>query len=103
MKNKYTGKKEYVEYENGKRVLLDEDDSPPMTDEEWAKAKPAEKMLPPAFVKAMREGRVGRPSQGKTPVSVRLDDDVLAKLKQGGKGWQTRLNAILAEHFDLRS
>jgi uncharacterized protein (DUF4415 family) len=31
----------------------------------------------------------------KVPVSCKLDADILAWLKSGGKGYQTRLNAIL--------
>ena len=36
--NKYTGKEEYVVYDDGTRVLLDEDDSPPFTEEELKNA-----------------------------------------------------------------
>lgn len=31
----------------------------------------------------------------KTAVSIRIDNDVLAALKAGGKGYQTRINEIL--------
>ena len=45
----------------------------------------------------------GRPfsSNPKTAISVRLDSDVVAALKAGGKGWQTRLNATLREALNL--
>ena len=33
----------------------------------------------------------------KEPVYLRLDADILAALRQTGKGWQTRVNAILRE------
>ncbi|MGV6987413.1 BrnA antitoxin family protein [Testudinibacter sp. P80/BLE/0925] len=33
----------------------------------------------------------------KTPVTVRFDSDILAWLKLKGKGYQTRMNAILRE------
>ncbi len=41
--------------------------------------------------------RRGRPPTGnaKPVVSLRLDVDVLAKLREGGPGWQTRVNDIL--------
>ncbi len=38
----------------------------------------------------------------KKSTTVRIDSDVLAWLKRGGKGYQTRLNAILREAM-LRS
>lgn len=33
----------------------------------------------------------------KSPVKLRLDPDVLAALRATGKGWQTRVNALLRE------
>jgi len=36
----------------------------------------------------------------KAQVTVRLDADVLAWLRAGGAGWQTRLNAILRAEMD---
>lgn len=33
----------------------------------------------------------------KSPVKLRLDPDVLAALRGTGKGWQTRVNALLRE------
>jgi uncharacterized protein (DUF4415 family) len=38
-------------------------------------------------------GRFYKPT--KTSTTVRIDSDVLAWLKGGGKGYQTKLNAIL--------
>jgi uncharacterized protein (DUF4415 family) len=32
---------------------------------------------------------------GKAALSIRVDADVLAFFKEGGKGWQTRMNAVL--------
>lgn len=32
---------------------------------------------------------------GKATLSIRLDDDVLAFFKAGGRGYQTRINAVL--------
>jgi uncharacterized protein (DUF4415 family) len=33
----------------------------------------------------------------KSPVKLRLDPDVLAALRATGRGWQTRVNALLRE------
>ncbi|MBU3694020.1 MAG: toxin-antitoxin system, antitoxin component [Rhodocyclaceae bacterium] len=59
---------------------IDYSDIPELDDAFWARAVPN-----PFF----------RPV--KTHASVRIDADVLAWLKSGGKGYQTRLNAILRE------
>ena len=37
----------------------------------------------------------------KEPVSIRLDRDVVAELRRGGRGWQTRLNAMLRDALSL--
>jgi uncharacterized protein (DUF4415 family) len=66
-------------------------DARPMTDEE--------------FVRAQELGakRIGRPrsTNPKVPVNVRLDAEVLESLKAGGRGWQTRMNAILRRALGL--
>jgi uncharacterized protein (DUF4415 family) len=44
------------------------------------------------------ERRVGRPTLGdkkRQHVSLRLDPEVIAKFKATGKGWQSRINAVL--------
>ena len=40
---------------------------------------------------------------GKKQVTVRLDSDVLAWLKDQGKGYQTRINAILRAYYDAHA
>ncbi len=55
------------------------------------------------FDRAMSWGQyrrsVGRPSldpsQVKQRITIRLDQDVLSKLRATGPGWQTRINEIL--------
>jgi len=44
----------------------------------------------------MRRAR-GRPKSvaAKEQISVRLDPDVLAKLREAGPGWQTQINVLL--------
>ena len=45
----------------------------------------------------------GRPklSDAKRPVSLRLDPDVLAHFRRGGRGWQSRINAVLRKAAKL--
>ena len=57
---------------------IDYSDIAPLDEAFWERAKPN------PFFKPV-----------KTPTSVRLDSDVLAWLKSQGKGYQTRMNAIL--------
>lgn len=58
--------------------LIDASDAPELTAEQWESAV---------------RGRFYRPL--KRQVTARLDADVLAWLKSGGRGYQTRMNAIL--------
>ncbi len=47
--------------------------------------------------------RRGRPpsSSRKRPVNLRLDPDVLAHFRQSGRGWQSRINAVLRKAAKL--
>jgi uncharacterized protein (DUF4415 family) len=42
-----------------------------------------------------KRGRGKQKTPTKVPVSMRLDDDVLAFYRAHGRGWQTRANAVL--------
>lgn len=57
---------------------IDTSDIPELSDEQWTSAV---------------RGRFYRPI--KQQITARLDADVLAWLKAGGQGYQTRMNAIL--------
>jgi len=57
---------------------IDTSDIPEMTDEQWKRA---------------RRGHFYRPR--KQQITARVDADVLAWLKAQGKGYQSRINAIL--------
>ncbi|TKA96451.1 hypothetical protein FAZ78_11395 [Cereibacter changlensis] len=71
------------------------------TDEDFAGARPVTDF--PELVEILR--RHGRPvlpeEERKQRVTMYLDRDVLARLKAGGKGWQTRANAKLREALGL--
>ncbi len=58
------------------RNAADDPDNPPWTEEDWKNA------------------RVVWP-QGKAPVTLRLDKDIIAWFKARGRGYQTRINAVL--------
>lgn len=80
----------------GKSTWTDPDDAPELTDEFF---KQAEVFHGDTFV---RRGR-GRPKlpTAKEQISVRLDPDVLAKLREVGPGWQSQINAILRHALEL--
>lgn len=64
-------------------AAMSDPDAMPLTDVEWAQAKPLV--------------RRGRPlgSGTKTQITLRLDVDVVDKFKASGDGWQTRINEAL--------
>ena len=56
----------------------------------------------PEIVRAYREGKLTLPAHvrrehPKTRVTIRLDADLVARLRAGGPGWQTHANAVLRE------
>lgn len=69
-------------YEQRDKRLDNDPDAPTLPPEYWAKAT---------------VGKYYRPM--KTPVSLRIDNDVLAWLKSQGEGHLTRINEILRERM----
>jgi uncharacterized protein (DUF4415 family) len=67
-------------------------DNPELTLEQLAQMRP--------FRELQAERRLGRPKSAvhKEPVTVRLDPEVVEFFRSGGPGWQTRMNAALAEY-----
>ena len=82
----------------GSAEWTDPDDAPELTAELRDKA---EEFHGDTFV---RRGR-GRPKSDATKeqISVRLDPDVVAKLREGGPGWQSRINALLRQALGLEA
>ena len=75
-----------------------EDDSPELTDEDFANAEVwhGNKFL--GHGRDFKNGRrIGRPkgSGTKEMVTLRIDRDILDRFRAGGPGWQTRLNDVL--------
>jgi uncharacterized protein (DUF4415 family) len=54
----------------------------------------------PELSEAFWENAEVRLPETKTAVYIRLDGDVLAWLKNQGKGYQTRINAILRSYYE---
>jgi uncharacterized protein (DUF4415 family) len=72
------------------------DENPEWSARDFANAKPAPEVLP-AEVIAQFRNKGGRPraEHPKLAVKLRIDADVLARFRESGPGWQTRINGIL--------
>jgi uncharacterized protein (DUF4415 family) len=77
---------------------VDPDDAPEWTEDMFERAEFAVggKVLRPATGTVRGPGRP-RAEKPKMQVSVRLDQDVLAGLRNTGPGWQNRMNEALRE------
>jgi uncharacterized protein (DUF4415 family) len=72
----------------------DDVESPELTAEEFAKAKPFAEALPD-LAASIRKGRGPNKAPTKKLVSIRLSGSVIDKYKSGGEGWQSRIDADL--------
>ena len=87
---------------NAPKSYIDEDGEAIELDEQWFRE--AGKLDDfPDLARAVRGA--GRPplpeAEKKKRVTLHLDPDVIARLKEGGKGWQTRANAALRDVLGL--
>lgn len=90
-----------------KKININKGGFPPLTDEQKRRletlAKQPESDIDTSDIPELSadewntavKGRFCKPT--KQPATVRLDSDVLAWLKSQGRGYQTRLNAILRQ------
>lgn len=62
-------------------------------------ARPATE-VDPELVEWSRRTRGKQKSPTKVFVGIRLDADIVAHFREGGKGWQTRLNEALRQAID---
>ena len=83
-------------------MIASDPDAPEATDAQLAQARPFAEAFP-ALAEALRRNAGGRPrvDQPKVAVSLRLDQDVLARFKASGPGWQTRMNRALRDAAGL--
>ena len=86
------------------KAIAEDPDTHELDDEWFARAKPVW-AFPELVAVLQHHGKLGRPplaeAEKKQRVTLYLDPDVLASLKQGGKGWQTRANAALRKALGL--
>lgn len=77
--------------------IADDADAPELTEEDFARMRPAREVLPPDLYANLTKNKGGRPKAEvtKVPVTLRVDPDTLAAYKATGAGWQTRMNEAL--------
>ncbi len=94
----------------GRRVRVRLEDLPPLTEAEREELrqladKPDEDIdfsdIPELTEEDFARG-VWRSGEPKQQVTVRLDRDILDFFKQGGRGYQTRINAVLRAFVDAQ-
>lgn len=56
--------------------------------------------IPEASENFWKQAQVRWPDQPKTPLNMRLDADVVAWFRSQGKGYQTRINAVLRSFYE---
>ena len=80
------------ESDAGSGEWVDPDDAPELTETFFADA---ETFQGDKFVKRGRGRPPGATGNAKELISVRLSRDVLAKLREAGPGWQSRVDVLL--------
>ena len=79
-----------------RKAVIFDDDNPEWTVEDFARATPGADM--PAHILAAFPKTRGRPTgSNKQLVSLRIDRDVIARFRETGPGWQSRINEVLRE------
>lgn len=80
---------------------LIDDENPELTDEWFARARPAADVLREQFgaeaVAHLLKPKRGRPPKAKVkrPINIRLSPEVLEYFRATGPGWQTRVDEVL--------
>jgi len=71
-------------------------DNPELTAADIAAARPFAEVFP-ELAATMRGGRGPQKMPTKVSTTIRLSPEVIAHFKQGGTGWQARIDAALKE------
>lgn len=87
----------WVDTATGELIGPDPEIERPRTDEDFARAKRTPMVLPEAIAK-LRRAR--GPARTKEAISIRLDMDLVEKLRASGPGWQSRVNDALREWIE---
>jgi uncharacterized protein (DUF4415 family) len=77
------------------RGIAEEPDNPQLTDEDLARTRPARETHPELVEDQLRRKRGKRKAPTKVLVSLRLERDVVERLRASGRGWPSRANEML--------
>ena len=72
-----------------------DDDNPEWTEEDFARARPPEEVLPPHLLAQFKGTRGPQKAPTKVAVSIRLSPEVISYFKAKGPGWQSRIDEAL--------
>ena len=72
-----------------------DDDNPEWTEEDFARARPPEEVLPPELLAQFKNYRGPQKAPTKVAVSIRLSPEVISYFKSKGPGWQSRIDTAL--------
>jgi uncharacterized protein (DUF4415 family) len=72
-----------------------DDDNPEWTEEDFARARPPEEVLPPHLLAQFKATRGPQKAPTKVAVSIRLSPEVITYFKAKGPGWQSRIDDAL--------
>jgi uncharacterized protein (DUF4415 family) len=86
----------WVDNATGELIGPDPEIERPLSDREIEVVKRADPL--PAVIAALRNHR--GPVRTKTAISIRLDDDLVERLRSTGPGWQSRINDALRDWLD---
>ena len=75
-------------------------DNPEWTAEDFKNAKPFAEVLPDLHASIQADIAKRGPAKTKEAISIRLDIDLVEKLRASGPGWQSRVNEALREWID---
>jgi len=86
----------HIEYEDGTRIQLHEEDVPELTDNFFRNARPMGELFPELAAYSAKR-KVGRPKSqsAKRLQSFKLSPDVIEHIKASGPGYNVRVEAVL--------
>jgi uncharacterized protein (DUF4415 family) len=96
MRRKFSSSRPLTDAEEAEiqAMIASDTDNPELTDEQIAQARPFAEVFP-ELAASIRKGRGPNKAPTKKLVSLRLSGQVIEKYKQGGPGWQSRIDEDL--------
>ena len=73
-----------------------------LTDEELARFRPANEVLPPSLLAKLRAPGRPKAEVTKERITIRLSHEVVEQFRATGDGWQTRIDTALQEWLSAR-